>query len=165
MFKVFADKAVSDRDVERVRLRFYERCDLEAAAVQLVNSRTSQVRVSTPEATAFDLVSRPQYSGALFNVATIIGELAQEEKLDAAKLAGVAPQYPLAVVRRLGWLLDRDAEFVDTAALSDALSDFVRSNSLDGSRAVDLLAAGGPRRGSTNRRWGFVQNADVEPDL
>jgi predicted transcriptional regulator of viral defense system len=165
VFQVFADKAVSDRDIERVRLRFYERSDLEAAAVQLVNSRTSQVRVSTPEATAFDLVSRPQDSGALFNVATIIGELVQDEKLDAAKVAGLAPQYPLAVVRRLGWLLDRDAEFVETAALSDVLSDFVRSNSVDGRRAVDLLAAGGPRRGSTNRRWGLVENADVEPDL
>jgi hypothetical protein len=113
----------------------------------------------------FDLVSRPQDSGALFNVATIIGELVQDEKLDAAKLAGLAPHYPLAVVRRLGWLLDRDAEFVDTAALSDALSDFVRSNSVDGRRAVDLLVAGGPRRGSTNRKWGLVENADVEPDL
>lgn len=165
VFQVFVDKAVSDRDIERVRLRFYERSDLEAAAVQLVNSRTSQVWVSTPETTAFDLVSRPQDSGALFNVSAIIGELVQDGKLDAAKLSGLAPQYPLAVVRRLGWLLDRDADFVDTAALSDALSNFVRSNSVDGRRAVGLLAAGGPRRGSTNRRWGLVENADVEPDL
>ncbi len=165
VFQVFADKAVRDRDIERVRLRFYERSDVEAAAVQLVNSRTSRVRVSTPEATAFDLVLRPQESGALFNVATIIGELVQDEKLDVAKLVSLAPQYPLAVVRRLGWLLDRDAEYVETTAFSDALSDFVSSNSVAGRRAVDLLAAGRPRRGTTNRRWGLVENADVEPDL
>lgn len=83
VFQIVPDKAVSDRDIERVRLRFDERSDLEAAAVQLVNSHTSQARVSTPEATAFDLVSRPQDSGALLNVATSIGELVQDEKLDA----------------------------------------------------------------------------------
>lgn len=165
VFQVFVDRAVSDRDIERVRLRFYERSDVDAVPRDLKNSRTSQVPVSSPEATAFDLVSRPQESGALFNVATIIGELVREEKLDAAKVVELAPRYPLAVARRLGWLLDRDAEFVDTSSMSEALHEFVRSSSMDGRRAVDLLAAGGPRRGQTNRKWGVVENADVEPEL
>ena len=165
VFQVFVDRAVSDRDIERVRMRFYERSDLKAVPVQLKNSRTSQVLVSTPEATVMDLVSRPQDSGALFNVATIIGELAQEGQLDPDKFVDLAPSYPLAVVRRLGWLLDRDAEFVDTAGLSDPLHDFVREQSVEGRRIVDLLAAGGPRRGAANRKWGIVENADVEPDL
>ena len=165
VFQVFVDRAVSDRDIERVRLRFYERSDLKTVPVQMKNSRTSQVSVSTPEATVMDLVSRPQDSGALFNVATIIGELAQEGQLDPEKLVDLAPHYPLAVVRRLGWLLDRDAEFVDTAALSDPLRDFVLAQSVEGRRIVDLLAAGGPRRGATNRKWGIVENSEVEPDL
>lgn len=165
VFQVFADKPVADRDIERVRLRFYERSDLDAVPVELKNSRTSQVSVSTPEATAFDLVSRPQDSGALFNVATIVGELAQDEKLDAVRLVALAPRYPLAVVRRLGWLLDRDAEFVDTAVLAGSLHEFVGSRAVGGRRAGDLLVAGGPRRGATNRKWGLVENADVEPDL
>lgn len=165
VFQVFADKPVADRDIERVRLRFYKRSDLAAVPVELKNSRTSQVPVATPEATAFDVVSRPQDSGALFNVATIIGELVQDEKLDAAKLVDLAPRYPLAVVRRLGWLLDRDAEFVDIDALAEPLHEFVRSRAVEGRRAGDLLVAGGPRRGATNRRWGLVENADVEPDL
>lgn len=165
VFQVFVGRPVSDRDIERVRLRFYERSDIDAVPVELKNSRTSQVPVSTPEATAFDLVSRPQDSGALFNVATIIGELVQDELLDAARLIDIAPRYPLAVVRRLGWLLDRDAEFADTAALADVLQEFVKSHSVEGRRAIDLLAAGGPRRGRSNRRWGLVENADVEPDL
>lgn len=165
VFQVFVDRPVSDRDIERVRLRFYERSDLAAVPVELKNSRTSQVPVSTPEVTAFDLVSHPQDSGSLFNVATIIGELVQDEKLEAVKLVDLAPRYPLAVVRRLGWLLDRDAEFVDTEALAEPLHDFVRSRAVEGRRAGDLLVAGGPRRGVTNRKWGLVENADVEPDL
>ena len=165
VFQVFVDRAVSDRDIERVRLRFYERSDLKTVPVQMKNSRTSQVLVSTPEATVMDLVSRPQDSGALFNVATIIGELAQEGQLDPEMLVDLAPRYPLAVVRRVGWLLDRDAEFVDTAALSDPLHDFVLARSVEGRRIVDLLAAGGPRRGATNRKWGIVENSEVEPDL
>lgn len=165
VFQVMVDRPLTNRDIERVRLRFYERAHLDEIPVVSRNSRTSSVRISSPEATVFDLVERPNDSGSLFNVATIIGEFAQEQKLDAVKLVAVAPAYRLAVVRRLGWLLDRNAEFVDTSTLSDALHEFVVSCSTPGRRAVDLLQAGGPRRGSADPRWGIVENVDVEPDL
>lgn len=165
VFQVMVDRAVADRDIERVRLRFHERSALDDAQVELRNSATAQVRVSTPEVTAFDLVARPHDSGALFNVATVMGELAEAGKLDAAKLRDLAPQYPLAVVRRLGWLLDRVAGYVDTATLAEPLHDFVHAKQVTGRRAVDLLAAGGERRGPTDRKWGLVENTLVEPDL
>lgn len=165
VFQVVVDRPLADRDIERVRLRFYERARIDEIPVVSRNSRTASVRVSSPEATVFDLVERPNDSGSLFNVATIVGELAEEQKIDATKLVAVAPAYRLAVVRRLGWLLDRNAEFADTSALSGALHEFVAACSGDGKRAVDLLQAGGPRRGSANARWGIVENVDVEPDL
>lgn len=165
VFQVMVDRPLVDRDIERVRLRFYERARIDEVPVMSRNSRTAAVRVSSPEATVFDLVERPNDSGSLFNVATIIGELTQEGKIDAAKLVAVAPAYRLAVVRRLGWLLDRDGEFVDTTALSDALHEFLTSHSARGRRAVDLLQAGGPRRGRADAKWGVVVNVDVEPDL
>lgn len=165
VFQVFVDKATADRDIERIRLRFYQRSDLEAVPVELRNSRTSQVPVSTPEVTVFDLVSHPQGAGALFNVATIVGELVQDQRLDPASLLALAAYYPLAVTRRLGWLLDRDAEFVETADLAESLADFVHSHTPTSHRVVDLLVPSGPRRGRTDLRWGLVENAHVEPDL
>ena len=165
VFQVMVDRSLTDRDIERVRLRFYERARLADIPTVLHNSRTTRVQVSSAEATVFDLVERPRDSGALFNIATIIGELVDERKLDADRLVEVAPSYPLAVVRRLGWLLDRDGEFVETSSLADPLHEYVASRSTGGRRAVDLLQAGGPRRGRTNARWGIVENVDVEPDL
>lgn len=164
-FQVLVDRRIADRDIERVRLRFYERAGLDDIPVVRHNSHTASVRVSSPEATVFDLVERPNDSGSLFNVATIIGELVGEQALDSDRLMELAPSYPLAVVRRLGWLLDRDSEFVDTSALAEPLHEYVACRSAKGRRAVDLLQAGGPRRGSADLRWGVVVNTDVEPDL
>lgn len=164
VFQVMVDARVADREIERVRLRFSVSADLDAVPVTLKNSRTSQVRVSTPEATVFDLAARPRQSGGLSNVATVLGELVEDSKLDPSKLSEAAALYPLAVVRRVGWLLDRVNDYTDTSDLTVPLHDLVQAGSLEGRRAVDLLAAGGPRRGRTNPRWGLVENADVEPD-
>ncbi|MDA8117869.1 MAG: type IV toxin-antitoxin system AbiEi family antitoxin [Actinomycetota bacterium] len=165
VFQVMVDRSLADRDIERVRLRFHERAHLDDVPVVLRNSRTASVRVSSPEATVFDLAERPKDSGSLDNVATIYGELVEESKLDAAKLVEVASLYPLAVVRRVGWLLDSVSSYADASALSEPLHDFVVANSVKERRAVDLLAAGGPRRGEADARWGLVINAEVEPDL
>ena len=165
VLQVMVDRRVADRDIERVHLRIYERRDLAQALIVLRNSRTAEVRVATPEVTMFDLAARPTASGSLDNVATIAGELCEEHQLDADRLVHVAAQYPLAVVRRLGWLLDRVGFSADSAALADALHACVVSRSAPGRRAVDLLAAGGPRRGPTNAKWGLVENAAVKPDL
>ncbi len=113
----------------------------------------------------FDLAERPNDSGSLDNVATIYCELVQGAKLDPASLTAVAPLYPLSVVRRVGWLLERVASYADTAALSEPLRDLVASRSVPGRRPVDLLAAGGPRRGPSDATWGLVVNATVEPEL
>lgn len=165
VFQVMVDRIVADRDIARVRLRFYQLARLGDVPVVLKNSRTAQVRVSSPEATVFDLVARPRDGGGLFNVATVIGELIDERKLDADTLVEVAGTYPLAVARRVGWLFDRDAEFVDTADLAGRLHEFVSSRTDPRRRVVDLLDAGGRRRGATNARWGLVENAEVEPEL
>lgn len=112
-----------------------------------------------------DLAARPKDSGSLHSVATIVGELAGDGRLDGGKVAELASRYPLAVVRRLGWLLDRVAFAADTASIAEPLHEYVAERSASGRRAVDLLAAGGMRRGKTNTRWGLVENVEVEPDL
>lgn len=56
------------------------------------------MRISTPELTLLDLVSMPHRGAGLSNVATIAGEMLQEDALDLHALAVVAEQYPAAVV-------------------------------------------------------------------
>lgn len=164
LFQVMVDKRVAARDIERVRLRFYTRTKIDSVPTVLLNSATGRVRVSTAEATALDLASRPKDSGGLSNVATVIGELALEERLAQEPLADAARVFPHSAVRRLGWLLDLVADEADTALLASALQQVLAEPRAPG-RAVDLLDPTGPRRGNASNRWHLVENTEVEPDL
>ena len=78
------------------------------------------MRVSTPEATAFDLVRYLKVAGHLDNVATVLSELA--ERLDPDRLLAAAKvDVDLPHVQRLGLLLDQ----VGATESADALAAWV----------------------------------------
>lgn len=56
-----------------------------------------------------DLVGHPEYGGGLSNVATVIAELLQDDKLDQVELARVATGYPTSVAQRTGWMVETAA--------------------------------------------------------
>ena len=115
------------------------------------------MRVSTAEATAFDVVGYPAHVGGLDGAATVLAELA--DQLDAGRLLDVAPTAPLAWVQRLGYLLDA----VGAAEKADLLAEYVLTNVRD---AVAL--APGAKRGRRVRRderWKLDVNVAVEPDV
>lgn len=92
--------------VGRVRLRFVVKAALQETPVMSVQTDTGSMRVSTPEATALDLVRHVRVAGGLSNVATVLAELADrlEPRLLDAAIAGEAEN---ACLQRLGYLLDR----------------------------------------------------------
>jgi predicted transcriptional regulator of viral defense system len=159
VFQVMVDRPIEDRDYGRVRVRFYQSGKVTERPTELRNSSTGQVRVATPAVTALDLCSRPQAGGGLSNVATVVGELAEEGRLALDAVLALAGQYPAASLRRLGWLLD----FVNSGLDTDPLREVVEASGRGQSK--DLLRPGGPRRGPHSQRWGIVENVAVEPDL
>lgn len=66
------------------RIRFFASKFVEDAAVEEVKTPTGTMRLSTPEATAVDLVRFAKAAGYLDNVATVIAELSSS--LEAKKL-------------------------------------------------------------------------------
>lgn len=160
VFQVMVDRPVTDKDLGRVRLRFYTHTRLSQVPVRLRNSVTGQVRVSTPEATCLDLATRPGDCGGLSNVATVMAGLAEEAGLDPRSIVEAAHAYPAASLRRVGWLLEKVGAPVDLGELRDAVS-----RATAGKRPVVTLDPAGPRRGHTNQGWGIVENVEVEPDL
>jgi predicted transcriptional regulator of viral defense system len=164
VFQVMVDKAVADRDFGRVKLRFFTKKDAARMPVVLRNSATGRVPASTPEVTALDLAARPNDSGGLSNVATIVAELAEERTLHPDVLTQAVTLFPAAAVRRLGWLLDRVIDYADATELTAVLAQYLAGQPAP-KRAVDRLDPAGPRRGTANNRWHIVENADVEPDL
>lgn len=102
-FQVFLEKRRLPLACGRIRVAFLIRKRLREVPVQVLNTPRGTLLVSTPEATALDLVGYQHQAGGLNQVATVLVELA--EKLDPAKLAAVAAPVPWA--QRLGYLLEQ----------------------------------------------------------
>lgn len=154
LFQVMVDRHVADRDVERVKLRFYANEYLSRMAVQERQVDTGRVRVATRETTVVDLVVHPEHAGGLNNVATVIGEIGD---LDITVLARLANMRSRSVARRLGWLLEQFRNELDPAPLRDS----AQAGEGYPTRLVRAL----PARGPIDDRWGLQINSSVEPDL
>ena len=85
-------------------MEFIARGDLERMPATKVDAPRGFVRYSTPEVTAHELVGYPNHAGGLDNVATVLGELAEE--VDAVKLLKAAELSPVGWSQRLGYLLE-----------------------------------------------------------
>jgi predicted transcriptional regulator of viral defense system len=152
--QIIVDKPVADRDLERVRLRFYANdAEFSKLPIQRRNSKTGTFAVSSPELTVVDLCGRPVLGGGLDNIATIVSELHDEQKLTSqgfAKLAGLVGAHAL---KRAGHLVESltDLRLDDLAAAVNA-------------GEPTMLDPHGDRRGPVDRRWNVRVNVEVEPE-
>jgi len=142
----------------RVRIRFLGKRAFSHTPAAPLKTETGTMRVSSPEATALDLVryaSSP--AGGLSNVATVLAELA--ERLDPNRLVEAArAEAAWAVAQRLGHLLDLVGARERTEELAEMLAG-------QGVRNTPLRP-GRPIRGCpVDRRWGVMANEPVEVDL
>lgn len=154
-FQVMVGKARRAIECGKVRVAFHVRKHVADVPAQQINTPRGTVSVSTPAATAFDLVGYEAQIGGLDAVATILVELA--EKLDSQKLAALAPTVPLPWVQRLGYLL----EHIDEAPKAVLLKEYVRSNVRE---SVALLPSADLDNHPRNRDWRLVVNANVEAE-
>lgn len=151
VFQVMTPARLRDRSFGRVRIEFITSVHTSDRPVDAVNTPTGTMRVSTREATVLDLVAFPNASGALFNVATIIGEMLAEDALDVRRLAQVAAGYPVSVVQRTGWLLDYMAAQVDAAVDTGPLLPLASSRG-----TPTPLDPSYGRSGARDRRWNVI---------
>ncbi len=113
--------------------------------------------LSTPEATAFDLLRYVHQSGNLNHIATVLDEMAGE--LDAAALKEAAKDFPLVYAQRLGYLLDCSGH----EKLTGALATYVKNQK---PLLFPLLRAGKKPNGTEkNNKWRLTINETLEPDL
>jgi predicted transcriptional regulator of viral defense system len=155
-FQVCLERARRPLACSRVHVAFIVRKRLRDVPVQSVNTPRGTLLISTPEATALDLVGYPHRVGGLNQVATVLGELA--EQLDAKTLVAVADTAPPAWSQRLGYLLER----IGAAEKAAPLRTWV----LDRARKFAVLVAGTKdATGDRDKVWKVVVNATVEPDL
>lgn len=154
-FQVMLGKARRPIECGKVRVVFYLRKGVADVPVQLFNTPRGTVAVSTPAATAFDLVGYEAKIGGLDAVATILVELA--EKLDAEKISALAPMVPLPWAQRLGYLLERIGE----ASKAGLLKEYVRQHARQAAALQPSMPAGNHPR---DPDWKLIVNVEVEAE-
>jgi predicted transcriptional regulator of viral defense system len=140
----------------QVRVEFVARRNVTKIPTAQKNTLRGVLRISTREATAFDLVGYPSHAGGLSNVATILSELAED--MDAEKLLAETKHSPLPWTQRLGYLLER----VEAANLAVALAKHVADHAKE---YVPLRPRKSVMRATRNSRWRLFVNESVEADL
>jgi predicted transcriptional regulator of viral defense system len=156
VFQVVSKKNRPPIACGRVRVEFASRGNVERIPTVPVNTPRGFLAVSTPEATALDLVGYTGRCGGLDAVATVLAELA--EALNGTRLAEVATMSPVSWSQRLGFLLDR----LGNRERTEPLSRYVAGRRTD----PVPLATGAVRAGaSRDKRWNVDVNMEVETDL
>ena len=161
-FQVVLERPRRTIECGRVRVAFVTRKRLRDVPTQSLNTPRGTLLISTPEATAVDLVGYQHRAGGLGQVATVLAELA--ERIDPDRLVAAASTAPLPWAQRLGYLLER----VGASAKLDPLKAFVSARAHE---SVMLLPSasgcGGAHATGTVRSedWKLFVNADVETDI
>jgi predicted transcriptional regulator of viral defense system len=166
-FQVLLEKRRLPIVCGKVRVAFLIRKRLREVPVQSLNTPRGTLLVSTPEATALDLVGYQHQTGGLSHVATVLSELA--EKIDPAKLAVTAAAAPVPWAQRLGYLFER----VGAAETATPLKQYVRARARE---SAPLLAQPRRPKAASSRRaqrgkvtrdegWKLYVNTEIQPDL
>jgi predicted transcriptional regulator of viral defense system len=156
-FHVVTTKALREIRTGTLAIRFFVKKKLEATPLSRVKVHTGYVAISTPEATALDVVGYSRFIGGLDRTFTVLQELA--ESLNPTQLVKAArADGNLAFAQRLGWLLDK----AGYAKLTDALARWINEKRPFAVKLDPSL----PVKGATlNNRWRLMVNTDVEGDL
>ena len=138
-----------------VRVAFFVRKKIAAIPVQEINTPRGTVIVSTPEATAVDLVGYPGHVGGLDQVATVLGELA--ENIDSRKLVAAAKTAPLPWAQRLGYLLEK----AGAGDRAQPLKSYVRQHA----RQMAVMLPSAPQKTvARNGDWKLIVNVEVDSE-
>ena len=158
VFQVVTDRPTRPMKTGRIRIEFLMKSDIEGTPSTRVKTPTGYMTMSTPEATALDLVRYYKAAGHLNHVATVLEELAEsvdgEELVQAAQAGG----YEMVVIQRLGYLLEQ----VGAESVTDGLAAVVAERS---PQAVPLRPDRSRKGCPVVARWRVAVNDVVESDL
>jgi len=155
-FQVMLKRNRRSLECGNVRVQFVARKNLDRTPTVEKNTPRGNLRLSSPESTALELVGYADQCGGLDNVASVVAELA--ESIEGSKLAHAARQCPIAWVQRLGYLLD----LTDHAQVADSLVDYVQAHA---TVVAPLVRSQSKASAARENRWKLAINASVEPDL
>lgn len=156
-YHLVTDRPIREAGHGRLGILFFVKKNLARTPTVRVKVQTGYIPVSSPEATALDLLRYARRIGGLDNVFTLLHELG--ERMDAGKLVEAAKvDGEVSLAQRLGWLLEK-AGFDN---LTPPLADWLHAlRHLPARLDPAAPAAGAPR----SERWSLALNAEVESEV
>jgi predicted transcriptional regulator of viral defense system len=120
---------------------------------------TGDIRVSSPELTATDLIQFEKEIGGINRAATVLNELC--DNCDFGKLTGVFFEYvPTPVIQRLGYLLeivlDSKSQAEELLAATRKFNISFRTTPLKNSKSITNC--------EKNKKWKLIINEQIEID-
>lgn len=156
-FFVITEKpALRKINTKKLKIIFYVKKDW--ADEDIINKKTDSgnIKVSTPELTALDLLYYNNNIG-INNTATVLKELMTEIK--PAELTKTAKRYPqVAAIQKLGYLLDKE---IGNEKLADALSKALSSKII----FPVALSSQKSKAAAVDEKWKVIKNVQIESDL
>jgi predicted transcriptional regulator of viral defense system len=156
-FQVVTVKQVRPIRVRGLTVKFIVKRNISPRdELKQLKTETGYIWVSQPELTAIDLLSYANRVGGMNHAATVLAELG--EILRPARLVAVAKkEAPLAVIQRLGYILDYVGWPNKTAKLARLVHP--------GKAPKTLLEPGIVKRDAEfNEKWSVVVNRKIEVD-
>lgn len=143
--------------VGRIRIRFFQHRSIEKVAVKQVKTYTGYISVSTPVATALDLLRFNSRIGGLDTVMTVLSELSEnftkEDVLENCK-----NESDRSLAQRLGWMLDK----LEQTNLTSPLSEWLYHQNPS---QVRLDPSKPYKGGILNRKWHLIVNCEPESEV
>ena len=156
VFQVVVAKNKPEITCGKVRVQFIARKNMEKMPTSDFKTPRGYLKISTPAATAFDLVGYFHHAAGLDNVATILAELV--ELIDGKDIVAIAAFSPVAWAQRLGYLLD----LVGAEEKAGGLADYIAHEK----PVPTPLLPSQPFKGiALLPRWRLLVNAKVEAEV
>ncbi len=162
VLQVVSEKRMKDINCGHVRIRFTYKRDISNIPVQKKVVDTGYLNVSTPEATAMDILNFQHKSVGINNIATVLSELLEEieipKLIEMAKISGQK-----AWVQRMGYILEHidSMEEEHQKNIIDALEKYLSDKNIH----YIPLSSVEPRVGSRDKKWKIIENTIVDSDL
>jgi len=157
VFQVAVSKAISNREIGRSDIRFYQRSNVGSLPTSRVKTQTGAVMVSTRAATMLSVANDTGLAAGLNNAANIIIELSEADEPFLQELSACAGLFPISALRRLGWILDNFAPENDLSQILEiSRQSTVKSSKLSMHHSYS---------GRVDEKWSLDINMEVEPDV
>lgn len=176
-YQVITDQKRRPINCGRVKIVFLTKKNIKNVPTQKFNTSQSIITISTPEATAMDLIIYAHRCGGMDNVFSVLSDLI--DKIDQKKLHKlVSGSKEIPWMQRLGYILD----LLDAKGLSDILSKKVKQNATHtrelvpfGSNnkfsklvkkmdSLTLTYNKAIAKSSKDKKWKLIINKKLEPD-